>query len=151
MRERGVTLIEMVIVCAIAGLIAALSLPSLTSGLDGLRLTQASDSLVSFLSGAMNRVQQRQQVIEVTISQADNMVWLHSTEPGFTRNLKLPDNIRIVRVLPQTFDESGDERRFLLLPGASFPRIGVELTTPKGTRRLVSIDPVTGVPEIRTP
>jgi len=43
------TLLEALIVVALVAMIAGLSFPSVTSGLDTLRLRSASDSIVSFL------------------------------------------------------------------------------------------------------
>ena len=50
--ESGVTLMELLIVVAIAGAMATLVLPAFSSGLDNLRLSQASDSVAAFLNGA---------------------------------------------------------------------------------------------------
>jgi len=36
-----------------------------------------------------------------------------------------------------------------LLPGGTVPRIGIEIANRKGTRRLVRVDPMTGVPEVQ--
>ena len=46
MCERGVTLLEMLIVVALMGLIAGLSYPSVAAGLDTLRMRTASDQVV---------------------------------------------------------------------------------------------------------
>ena len=46
----GITLIEMIIVLAIVGMVIAIAFPSVTSGLDSVRLSSASDSIVSFLN-----------------------------------------------------------------------------------------------------
>jgi prepilin-type N-terminal cleavage/methylation domain-containing protein len=40
---------------------------------------------------------------------------------------------------------SGEQRRFLLYPGGTPPRISIELETKEGRRRRVSVDPVTGM------
>jgi hypothetical protein len=39
----------------------------------------------------------------------------------------------------------------MLLPGSTFPRFGVPLVNRRGQRRVVTIDPITGVPNISTP
>lgn len=137
--KRGVTLIEMLMVVAIMGLIAGLTLPSVSSGLDSIRLRTAADSVASFLSAAANRAERRQQVMEVILTPKENRIELFSTEPGYTRKLDMPVGITM----------AGDEpRRFVLMPGGTVPRVGVELSNKRGGHRLVRIDPVTGVPVI---
>ena len=130
---------EMMIVVVIIGLVAGITFPGLSSGLETLRMTQASDSLVSFLNGALNRAERRQEVIEVAVSPRENAVWMRSAEATFVRKLEMPSGIRIV---------AAEERRFLLLPGATVPRFGVELVSARGARRIVSVDPITGVPRV---
>ena len=39
--------------------------PSMMAGLDGVRMASASDNVASFLNSAVNRVERRQQVMEV--------------------------------------------------------------------------------------
>src|SRR4051794_3767542 len=65
--QSGVTLVELLIVMAIIGLMAGVSFPAISSGIDSIRLTQASDSLVTFLNGAVNRAERRQQAVALTI------------------------------------------------------------------------------------
>jgi len=142
----GVTLIEMMIVVAIVGLIAGISFPAVSSGLDSLRLTSASDSLVSFLNGAMNRAERRQEVVEIAISTKDNAVSL--TTAGLSRKLDMPSGVTICTVWPKPPTETDAPRRFLLLPGGTVPRIGIEIANRKGARRIVRVNPITGVPEI---
>src|SRR6267378_711933 len=74
--ESGVTLIELLIVVAIAGAMAMVALPAFSNGLDNMRLSQASDSTAAFLNGALNRVERRQQVMELTVSTRDNQILL---------------------------------------------------------------------------
>jgi len=146
---RGITLIEMLIVVAIIGLMVSISFPAVSSGIESLRLSSASDSLVSFLNSAMNRAERRQQVVEISISTRDNTVSFAGA--GLSRMLDMPAGVTIKQVLPNLLEETGGPRRFLLLPGGNVPRIGIELVNRKGTRRIVRVDPMTGVPAIEKP
>jgi prepilin-type N-terminal cleavage/methylation domain-containing protein len=144
--QRGVTLVEMMIVVTIIALIAGISFPALSSGIDSLRLVTASNSLVSFLNRAMNRAERRQEVVEVSISIRDNAVYLATA--GLTRKLEMPSGVTIRAVWPKLPVEPDGPRRFLLLPGGVVPRMGIEVANRKGVRRIVRVNPMTGVPEI---
>ena len=147
-KQSGVTLVELLIVVGIAGAMATIALPALSVGLENMRLSQASDSVAAFLNGALNRVERRQQVIELSVSPRENLVVLRSADGAFARKLDLPDGIRVDAALPRLPVETGEPRRFLLFPGASPPRLGVQLANRRGQRRIVSVDPITGVPKI---
>jgi prepilin-type N-terminal cleavage/methylation domain-containing protein len=144
--RRGVTIVEMLIVVTIIGLIAGISFPAVTSGIDSLRLASASDSLVSFLNGAMNRAERRQDVVEIEISIQDNTVTLTTT--GLSRKLEMPGGVSIKAVWPKLAANPEATRRFLLLPGGAVPRLGIEIANRKGVRRIVRVNPMTGVPDI---
>ena len=146
--SRGVTLIEMLLVVAIVGLMAAVSFPAVTSGIDSLRLASASDSVVSFFNAGLNRAERRQQLIEIVVSKSERSLTMRSSERGFLRRIELPEGIAIVSILPESRDEKDGVRRFVLYPGGVVPRIGLELANRKGTRRIVRVDPITGVPQI---
>ena len=55
--QRGITLIEMLIVVSLSGLMVGITFPSVSAGIDSLRITSTSDSIVSFLNGALNRAE----------------------------------------------------------------------------------------------
>lgn len=136
---------------AIAGAMATIALPAFSNGIDSMRLSQASDSVAAFLNAAANRAERRQQVIEISIAPRDNLIALRSADSGLARKLDLPDGIRVDAVFPRLPGDTGEPRRFLLLPGATAPRIGVQLANRRGARRIVSLDPITGVPSIERP
>ena len=146
--SRGVTLIEMLLVVAIVGLMAAISFPAVTSGIDSLRLASATDSVVSFFNAGLNRAERRQQLIEIVVSKSERSLTMRSSERGFLRRIELPEGIAIVSILPEGREEKDGVRRFVLYPGGVVPRIGLELANRKGTRRIVRVDPITGVPQI---
>lgn len=142
----GVTLIEMMVVVAIIGLIAAITAPSVAAGLDAVRMASATQSVAAFINGAVNRAERRQQPIELVISLKENKLTMYSNEPGFVRELKLPDGIAIDAVLPGEDETADGVRRLILMPGASVPGIGVQLANRRGGKRLVKLDPMTGFP-----
>jgi prepilin-type N-terminal cleavage/methylation domain-containing protein len=149
-KQRGVTLIEMLIVVALIGLLAGLSYPSVTSGLDTLRMRSASDSMIGFLNVALARAETRQQVVEILISPAEGTLSARSTDGGFARKLEIAKPVTILSVQPALAADAeaqGQPRRFLIYPGGSVPKISIEIGNSAGRKRLVSIDPITGVPQ----
>jgi prepilin-type N-terminal cleavage/methylation domain-containing protein len=144
----GITLIEMIMVLAIVGMVTAIAFPSVTSGLDSVRLSSASDSIASFLNAGLNRAERRQTPVEINISVAENKIRVVSDS---VRELNMPESIRIVRihpVLPTGEDEQA--RSIILYPNGAIPRFGVEIASPKGIHRIVRVDPITGVPQVET-
>ena len=139
MLRRGVTLIEMMIVMAIIGMIAAISFPAVSSGLDGIRLHSASDSVASFLDAAMNRAERRQQVVEIVIDPKQNRLSSYSTEVGYSRTLQMPQNVSIV---------GEDQRRYIVMPGGAFPKFAIDLVNGKGAHKHIVVDSITGSPRI---
>ena len=136
--QRGVTLIEMMIVMAIIAIVIAISFPSAAAGLEAIRLRSAADSVVGFLNAALTRTDRHQEPTEIIVTPADRTLAMYTADPNFVKKLQLPDGIKI----------AGDEpRRFLLLPGGAPPTLDIDLSNPRGTHRVVRIDPITGVPQ----
>ena len=147
--RRGVTLIEMLIVMALIALIAGIAAPSVSAGLDSLRLRSTSDAIIGFFNTALARADTRQQVVEILISPAEGTITATSGDHGFYKRLDVANPIRILSVQPELADaeDQNQTRRFLVYPGGSVPKIAIEIGNSRGRKRLVSIDPVTGVPE----
>jgi general secretion pathway protein H len=130
----GVTLIEMICVVALIGLIAAISFPAVSSGLDTLRMTSASTSIVAFLNSALNRAERRQEPVEVVVSVDENNLTMRSVDPSFIRSVAMPDGVKI-----------DTTAQVVLYPGSPPPGLAIEIVNRKGDRRTVRIDPTTGV------
>jgi len=142
LRRAGVTLLEMLVVVAIIGAIVGISVPALTAGLAGVRLSSASGSVASFLTGSMNRAERREEAAAIVVDPAKNVVEVFTAASGEkpADTLAMPSGVVI---------EGQETRRFLLYPGGTFPRMEIVLRSEKGARRAVSIDPITVVPSIR--
>jgi hypothetical protein len=141
----------MMIVVTLIALVAGLSYPSVSSGIDSLRLRSASDAIVGFLNTALDRADRRQQVVEIWISPRDNAMIARSADLGFVRRLDMPDPIRIVSVASTIPVNQDEPRRFLCYPGGTTPRISVDIANKEGRHRIVAVDPITGVPRVETP
>jgi prepilin-type N-terminal cleavage/methylation domain-containing protein len=149
--ERGVTLIEMLVVVAIIGLMIVISFPSVAAGLDSVRLSSATGSVSAFLNAAENRAERRQRPVALVISVKDNLLAMYGNEANSERRLKLPDGITIQAVLPALEGEMPDQpRQLILMPGGTAPAIGIMLGNEHGTRRIVRLDPMTGYPHVES-
>jgi prepilin-type N-terminal cleavage/methylation domain-containing protein len=148
--RRGVTLMEMLVVMTIIGLIVAVSAPSVGAGIDSVRMASATDSIAAFLNAAVNYSERRQQAVEVVISPKEAKLSAYSNDPGFERELVLPDGILLEAVLPAIAEETDPVRRLILMPGGTTPAIGIQIANRRGGRRIVRLDPMTGFPHTET-
>ncbi len=131
--RRGVTLLELLVVVVIIG------------------LTTASGSLASFLSSALNLADRTQQPVALEISPRENKLRMFTNRPGYDRELDLPDGIVIEAVLPHApGPPDKDTVHVIVMPGSAAPGIGIQLVNPRGSRRVVRVDPATGVPRVET-
>jgi len=147
-KELGVTLLELLIVMTIVALLAGLSYPSVSAGLDSMRLRSAGDQVASFLNVAMDRADRKQQVVEIRISPAENALAARSSDLSFDRKAVIPESVRIAAIEPPVLNiaEQDGPRRFLIYPGGTLPRIVIGLVSKDGRKRQVIVDPVTGMP-----
>jgi prepilin-type N-terminal cleavage/methylation domain-containing protein len=147
-RQHGVTLMELLMVVAIIALLAGLTYPTASAGMDSIRLRSAGDEVAAFLYQAVGRADRRQEPIEITFDKDHGVITSRGLKAGSEKEMALPDGIRIAAVLPETPGEDLHSRSYLLLPGASFPRITIVVENRKGNRRMVQLDPITGAPSV---
>ena len=140
---------EMLVVMTLLSLMVGITYPSLSAGLDSLRMRGAAEETAAVFNAALTRAERRQQAVEILVSPAENSMTVTSVDPGFVRIYQPPAGIAIAQVLPPLPIDPRLPRRFLLLPGSAAPRAGIVLAGPRGLRRMVRVDPITGVPEIR--
>ncbi len=147
--EKGVSLLEMLVVVTLIAIMISISYPAISSGLETIRLNSAAESVVAFLDGALTRADRKQMMTEVVLLPRESKLLVRSAEPGFVRELELPDGVTIARIAPEVQGlDPANPRTFFVYPGGSAPRIGVELVNRRGSRRFVRVDPITGVPVI---
>lgn len=132
---------EMLVVMAIIGLLAAVATPSVGAGIDSVRLSTATDSISAFLNTAVTYAERHQEAVDVMIAPKERRFTAFSNGGGFTRELVLPDGIALEAVQPETSE-------LILLPGASVPGIAIQIANQHGGRRRVRLDPMTGFPRV---
>jgi len=142
----GVTLIELLLVMTIIALVTAITFPTATSALDSLRLRTASDRVVSILNLALDRADRLQQVVEIRISPDENAISARSSDLNLNRTLTIDPPIRIASAGPALANGAPDtQRRYLLYPGGAPPHVEIELQSPEGRLRRISVDPISGM------
>jgi prepilin-type N-terminal cleavage/methylation domain-containing protein len=148
--RRGITLIELLVALALAGMILAISFPSFTAGLEGLRLAASGRRVGGFVNAARARAERDQEPVEIRVDPRSGRLSALSARGDWQRDLPLEDGVRIAAVLPPaSADARPDEpRRFVLLPGVPGPRMEMRLTSQTGRAITVAIDPISGVPEV---
>ena len=107
-----------------------------------MRLNAATNSVVSFLDYGLSRAERRQQMVEITISKADDSIEMRSSEQGFFRKLQMPEGVSIVQVFfPQLPEQSADDanlkRNFLLYPSGTVPADGLAIDHRRNVQRVV--------------
>jgi type II secretory pathway pseudopilin PulG len=139
---------EMLVVMTVIGLIAGISIPAVSAGMDSVRFATAAENVAAFVNAAVNRAERRQVPVELAVFMHEGRLAIYSTEASPVRELKLPDGITIEAVTPA--GDGDDPRRILLLPGGAVPGLGIRLASRRGPKRLVKIDPLTGFPRIES-
>jgi prepilin-type N-terminal cleavage/methylation domain-containing protein len=145
----GVTLIEMLVVVAVVGIVVGVSIPSVSAGLDSVRLASTGDAIASFLNGAVTHAERSEQPVVVTISLKDGTISADGSGV-FARRFQVPQGITIEKVLPEIDGSEGGDRQLLIVPGGTAPAIGIEYSNRHGGRRRVQLDPMTGFPRVET-
>jgi type II secretory pathway pseudopilin PulG len=138
----------MLVVVMILSVLAGISYPSMSSAIDSLRINNAASDIAAFFNLGLNRAERAQHAVEVAILPAENAILLSSPRPGFSRRFDLPAGVSILAVVPAIPGGAQLPRGFLIFPGGTAPRIGVLLGNARGDRRMVRVDPITGVPMI---
>ena len=145
----GMTLIETLVVVGIIALMAGLSFPSFTAGLDGLRLRSASSTVASALNIAITTADRRQLPVQLAIQPALNRIVLRAAESKRDQIFEIPGGVHIRRILPALFlDELKRDRYVIVYPNGAPPQLVVELENSRGRLRQIKLDPITGVARV---
>ena len=157
----GITLLELLVAMAIAGMIMAVSFPSVIAGLDGIRLQTTARRVGAFINLARAAADRDQLPVEIRIEPASNRLSALSADGSWGRELKMEPGVRIAGAPavsapagqegqqgPQPVQDDAQGASWVLLPGVPAPRFSVRLVSERGRSVMVTLDPLTGVPEV---
>jgi type II secretory pathway pseudopilin PulG len=136
----------MMVVVVVVALIVSISTPSVTAGIDSVRLATATSSVAAFLNSASNLAERRERPVELIVS-AKSLTFL-STDPNSRREFTPPEGIAMEPISALPSEDAEGVSRWLFMPGGAVPTVAIQLTNRHGGRRTVRLDPMTGFPRV---
>jgi general secretion pathway protein H len=141
----GVTLMELLVVAALAAVLLAIVFPSIRAGMGTLELRSSAQKIAAAAKFARDQAVYRQAPVELEIDSEHKTVSLIDSN-GQTRSFELPAGVIVAKVLPAS-DQGGPKRTFLFSPDGSSMGFGVILANAHRSMR-VTTDALTGFPKI---
>ena len=151
--QRGVTLLELLVVIALASVLLAVVFPSVGAGLRTLELRSAAQRLAASARYAREQAIHRQRFYELEIDAAAGTISVGDLERSgpnqparARRSFELPATVRVERISPE---EPGrpSRRRFLFSPDGGSPAFEIVLSNDR-RQAVVTSNPLTGFPRI---
>jgi len=154
-KTRGVTLLELLVVVALASVLLAVVFPSVGAGLRTLELRSAAQRLAASARYAREQAIHRQRFYELEIDTAAGTISVGDLERSgpaqagsarSRRSFELPATVRVERISPE---ETGSptRRRFLFSPDGGAPAFEIVLGNDR-RQAVVTSNPLTGFPRI---
>jgi general secretion pathway protein H len=145
-RARGVTLVELLVVAAIASILLALTFPSIRAGMNTLSLRSSAQRLASAAKFARDQAIYRQRPFALEIDpDAGSITVIDSA--GESHSFDLPDGVHVGAMLPQQSQPGKRVRSFIFTPDGASPVLDITLETAR-QRVQVSTDALTGFPRV---
>jgi type II secretion system protein H len=150
---RGVTLLELLVVVALASILLMVVFPSVGAGLRTLELRSAAQRLAASARYAREQAIHRQRFYELEIDAAAGTISVGDLERSGAnvpaparRSFELPATVRVERISPE---ETGSptRRRFLFSPDGGAPAFEIVLGNDR-RQAVVTSNPLTGFPRI---
>jgi prepilin-type N-terminal cleavage/methylation domain-containing protein len=140
---RGYSLLELIVVLAAAGLLAALVAPSFSGSLESARLRAGAAEVRATLARARSlaATEGRERTVFLDF---DHAAYGVAGEGG---RLSLPEGIRFSRARVGDLPAESGEARLKFHPDGSAVEAEVELSAPGGATARVTVDPLTGIAE----
>ena len=136
---RGITLIELLVAMAIIALMVSISYPTMTRGLDGIRLKTAVDRAGTFFNAARQAADRRQEPVQFTVDPKRNQLTTLSADGAWEDHLVLDKSTKMA--FPSKMQS------LILYPGDPPPEFRLLLKSPDGASAGLKVNVFTGVPE----
>ena len=145
--ERGVTLLELLVVAVLASILLAVVFPSVGAGLRTLELRSSAQRLAAAARYARDQAIHRQRFYELEIDAEARTIAVADLEGTARRAFELPASVSVEKILPEEADNGSRRRRFLFSPDGGSLAFQIILGN---QRRQVAVtsDPLTGFPKV---
>ena len=137
--ESGITLIEMLVTLAIIALIVSIAYPSMTTGIDGIRLRTSVDNIATFFNEARNMSDRLQVPVQISVLSTEDRLHAVTIDGAWQNVYELPARVHIL--IPQ---ENGT---VVLFPGSPTPGLRLLLESERGGRTGLRFNIFTGIAE----
>jgi len=138
-RNAGITLMEMLVVMTLIGLLASVATPSVTAGMETVKLRSSAERVAATLRLARERAVRTRHYFQVTVDPQTRRVELRDLEGDFVRDWTLPETISV---------KAERSLLFLFGPDGSVPSLHVDLENSKRRTASVEMDAFTALPAV---
>ena len=144
---RGVTLLELLVVMALASLLLALVFPAVGAGLGTLELRTSAQRLAAAAKFARDQAVYQHRLFQLVIDRDAGTVSVMDGEGNSRRSFAIPAGVRFEEILPADERTQSGLRRFVFFPDGG--SVAFEIILGNQRRRIrVSSDPLTGFAKV---
>lgn len=143
----GVTLMELLVVIALASILLAIVFPAVGSGLGTLELRSAATRVAAAARYARDQAVYRQRIYQLEIDDVTRSVSVSDIEGGGQQSYQFPPSVQVEAVLPAEDATPTRRRRLFFFPDGSAPDFEVILTNARRQMTVIS-DPLTGTAKV---
>jgi len=129
----------MLVTLAIISLIVSIAYPSMTTGIDGIRLRTSVDNIATLFTEARNMSDRFQTPVQITVAPGEDRLHAATIDGAWQKIYELPDRVHIV--IPS------DTGTVVLYPGSPTPGLRMLLEAEYGGRAGLRFNIFTGVAE----
>ncbi len=131
---------EMLVVMSLIGLLASVATPSVTAGMETVKLRSSAERLAATLRMARERAVRTRHYFQVTVDPQTRRVELRDLEGDFARDWEMPETISVKLDQPLLSQ---------FAPDGSVPALHVELENSRKRLISVDLDAFTALPTIK--
>jgi general secretion pathway protein H len=143
-RNRGFTLLELVIVMLIMAIVAALSYPSLSRGASTLHLRATGRDVINTFRFAREKAVTEQTGMHVVVDREKQQLVLTDYLGDGVRTYVMPQDVKIQRVALAGTEVTDSSMVVRFLPNGSCESSEILLQSDKGSWLQIATDPITG-------
>ena len=154
--SRGFTLLELIIVCALIGIMLTVSVPSLRSAFFTNPLKSSARQVIGITNEARQKAVRSQQPYHLHLSRLENRLWYETINPGEvededdglgqnkTRELQLPTSIRLSNLwLKSSGVVSEDKTSIWISKKGYMEQAAIQLSDELGNSLSIQLNPFT--------